>query len=246
MAIKRLKKFWARIVDFLKGLFQFSELDSLPQGPDTKEKRESFFRWLIKIEKIPEGHYSDQVGEGKNKPTSSVFGVQHTKHIWRMAIILITGIITAVIIRNLLIPATFGREGHFRYESIMEYMSLPVIYAGNQFCMGCHSGESEDKEKGRHQSLSCEICHGPALRHISSGEKIADMPIERNYQLCARCHQKLLARPRDFPQVDLREHLIEQGIPIGEKIPPSICLTCHDPHDPLQESSEPIGGQDEK
>lgn len=166
--------------------------------------------------------------------------MEHTKHLWRAGIILIAMVIGAVIFRNFLIPESFGMTGHYRYDSIGEYMDKEVRHLGSKSCSKCHRDKMEEKMAGRHAAVSCENCHGPnkfnaTTFHAEGGEKVANMPVKGSYELCQLCHEQMSARPKDFPQVNIREHLRDQDIMVKENIPKKICFLCHSPHDPLSE-----------
>ena len=61
------------------------------------------------------------------------------------------------------------------------------------------------------------------------GEILAEMPTRRTRELCELCHRRLHSRPSEFPQINVREHLQENG---GE-LTPDACFECHDPHSPI-------------
>ena len=61
--------------------------------------------------------------------------------------------------------------------------------------------------------------------------KLADMPIDRSKEVCERCHQYLISRPKDFPQQVVAEHFEAMGIEDME----SPCIDCHNPHRPEME-----------
>ncbi|HUT53679.1 MAG TPA: cytochrome C [bacterium] len=161
--------------------------------------------------------------------------MEHSKHIWRVFILLAVGVVFVVSGRHFLVPASFGKMGHFRFDSIGEYMAKPVMHGNDASCRKCHQDKYDAHEMGKHAAVRCENCHGPLALHVANGEKSADAQVVRSWELCAWCHQPLQARPKDFPQVDFREHLISEDIPVKGTIPPKICFMCHDPHDPLQE-----------
>ncbi len=74
------------------------------------------------------------------------------------------------------------------------------------------------------------MCHAPLGTHVVEGEVIAEMRRTRTHDLCALCHQQLVARPPTFPQVVLADHVAERGGELSEEI----CLECHDAHDPSE------------
>ena len=159
--------------------------------------------------------------------------MEHTKHLWRAGAIAVFLTLAALLVRHLLVPESFGVDGFYRYDSLGEFMSKPVIHGGQASCEPCHSEQFETKMAGSHASVTCEVCHGPLARHVAEGAKTADMPVIRSHRLCAWCHQELVARPADMPQVDIVEHLRDfEMIPEDGALPEGICAECHDVHDP--------------
>lgn len=162
--------------------------------------------------------------------------MEHTKHIWRAVLLLLILGGAGVGARHFMIPESFGDQGFFRYGSLGDYMSLPVIHGGRGSCTACHEEIATAKSEGKHAGLNCESCHAPVTVHADDDEKLADMPTNPSVALCANCHQILDARPDTMPQVDIRAHLEEIGvISAGEDIPESACVVCHDVHSPSLE-----------
>jgi len=158
--------------------------------------------------------------------------MEHTKHIWRVVLLLGLLCSAVVVVRHFLIPESFGEHGFFRYASLAEFMAKPIVHGAPDSCRPCHEEQAKAKGEGAHAPVSCEVCHGPLMLHAQGGEKIADMPIDRSQRLCATCHTVLPARPADMPQVDFWEHL-ELGR--GEPIPDRVCGLCHESHAPAAE-----------
>ena len=156
--------------------------------------------------------------------------MEHSKHIIRAVLLLVMSAVGFVLVRYFAIPETFGDYGHYRAASVQEYRQYPALHGAPGACAECHDEEGETHAEGAHEKVPCETCHAPLGDHIDqSGEKFADMPKRRTYELCAWCHQKLVARPKDFPQVVIPDHVTEQGVEMSEEI----CLECHDDaHDP--------------
>jgi hypothetical protein len=159
--------------------------------------------------------------------------MEHTKHIWRAVLLLLLLGLSAVAGRHFLIPPSFGTQGFYRYDSLAEYMAKPVIHGPANACRECHQPIVESEIKGKHASQSCEGCHAPLSVHVADNKKIADMPSKGSNEWCANCHGKLRARPQTFPQIDVTEHLVKNGvISAGDPIPKNACTTCHDVHSP--------------
>ncbi len=157
--------------------------------------------------------------------------MEHTKHIWRVTLLLLVVLFCTVVLRHFLIPESFGREGHYRYASLTEFMAQPPVHGSRTSCAACHESEQAARDESPHATVSCAGCHAPVSRHAKGGEKIADMPSNASYRGCINCHRKLRARPQAIKQIEPRKHLEDLGvIETGEKIPDRSCLVCHDPH----------------
>jgi hypothetical protein len=140
-----------------------------------------------------------------------------------------------------------------------------MFYGGNESCQSCHEDvslveavtieveeefaddfedEIEDEyDEGseivmvfEHKTLNCESCHGPLVDHAEGDEKIGDAIVmdKSNWQ-CMNCHAKLISRPVDYPQftedVEKHQDLAEQ----------TLCMKCHDPHDPTEQEGTDEG-----
>ncbi|MBI2434443.1 MAG: cytochrome C [Candidatus Hydrogenedentes bacterium] len=157
--------------------------------------------------------------------------MEHTKHLWRAFLILLVLGVAGIFVRHFLIPESFGEQGFYRYTSLGEFKEKPVIHGAVGSCTSCHQEIADTKTAGKHASVSCEVCHAPESVHAAGGQKIADMPTNPSHTLCATCHQFLEARPKEFPQVDVTQHLIDLGVMAkGEAIPDGACIVCHQPH----------------
>jgi len=157
--------------------------------------------------------------------------MEHTKHIWRAALLLLALLLSAVVVRHFMIPESFGREGHYRYSSLTEFMAQPIVHGSRTSCADCHEEEQDAQDDGPHAPVACAGCHAPVSRHAKGEEKTADMPSDRSYHSCINCHQKLRARSQAVSQIETRKHLEDVGVlDPGEEIPDQSCLVCHDPH----------------
>ena len=116
---------------------------------------------------------------------------------------------------------------------IADFEAKPVIHGGADSCLPCHQKEVDGAKKGKHATNACEGCHGPVTAHVKDNAKFANATVDKSMDLCTRCHEKLQARPKEFPQIVPGEHLVKVGaISAGEAIPKDACLTCHDAHSP--------------
>lgn len=143
-----------------------------------------------------------------------------TEHLLRVLLLLVLGVVGFLLVRREVIPAEFGKYGHFRPAALDDIRARPVKFAGHEVCEACHSDEAEAKAKGKHASVSCEACHGPLARHAADPASLVPQ-LPDTAVLCARCHEANHAKPTSFPQVVTAEH--SNGLP---------CNTCHKPHSP--------------
>ena len=156
--------------------------------------------------------------------------MEHARHVFRAILVLLVVVAAVAIGRGFLVPKSYGLHGPYRADNVLEQMDVRAPrHGGVASCAACHEVQASKRAAGRHQTVSCEVCHAPLSRHVADGKRSAAMPVDRSYVLCARCHRKVLARPAKFPQVVLEQHLADQGAgPVEGKV----CLDCHDPHTP--------------
>ncbi len=122
--------------------------------------------------------------------------------------------------RHYLVPPTFGRVGHYRAAAVDSIAAQEIKYAGRQACIACHDDVGNTHSRGRHQTVACEVCHGPAARHIDNPTEVKP-PAPRRRDLCPICHGYEASRPTGFPQIDAVAHN-----------PLQPCINCHQPHQP--------------
>ena len=151
--------------------------------------------------------------------------MEHSKHLWRAAVLLAFALVGIVVGRHFLIPPSFGQAGYYRYDALFELMAKEPVHGGPDACADCHDDIAAAKASGRHAPVKCEVCHDTLASHVRDGGKIADMRINRSWELCAYCHQKLPGRPALVAQVDLLEHL---ELSPGQPLPAEACVQCHD------------------
>lgn len=156
--------------------------------------------------------------------------MEHAKHIIRAVLLLVTAVVVFVLVRHFLYPKSFGLHGHYRFDSVAEYASAVPVHGGNASCAACHEEQAGTLTRGKHASISCEVCHAPLSAHVQEEARVAPMPVDRSMQLCATCHQKLVARPKEFPQVVLPDHAVEKGAQIIS----GVCQECHHAHNPSE------------
>jgi ribosomal protein L37AE/L43A len=154
--------------------------------------------------------------------------MEHSKHIARMAILVILILVGFHIFRTLFTPKSFGRYGHYRADNVTEQMAKPVVHGENHSCSQCHEEILKEIGHGSHKSLSCESCHAPVSLHVREGELIGKMPKNISTALCLRCHEKLESRPKTFPQIVSEDHIRRAQMEMA----PDVCLRCHKAHVP--------------
>ena len=151
--------------------------------------------------------------------------MEHAKHIIRAVLLLVIVVVVLIVARHFAIPESYGGpHGQYRLDSVGEYAAQAPAHGEVGVCADCHDREAEAKSAGKHSSVSCDVCHAPLADHVQAGQRVAEMPIRRSYSLCAWCHQRLDARPAEFPQVVLPDHVTEQETQMSE----NVCLECHD------------------
>jgi hypothetical protein len=181
--------------------------------------------------------------------------LKNNSHVKRIFALLIIAGILFFVIRQLLVPDTFGVLGHYRAASLKDLLNLEQIYQRRDVCSQCHDDIYAIHQKDVHYDVQCENCHGPGNVHVAdivkflkqSNQKpttsgkyskealkvvpatLAQMPKEYTLEGCLYCHRKLESRPRDFAQIDPKEHF--RALHVTDD---SIrCVECHNPHEPL-------------
>ncbi|MCB2220734.1 MAG: hypothetical protein KQI35_10090 [Bacteroidetes bacterium] len=124
--------------------------------------------------------------------------------------------------RYLLVPESFGEQGHYRFNSVAENKDLSLQYAGRDACAECHDDKALEMESDMHAGLSCEICHGPGMVHYDN-PKAGQLIIPDQREHCGLCHATNLTRVDKIAQVDLADHNPDQK-----------CIECHNPHLPWE------------
>jgi hypothetical protein len=151
------------------------------------------------------------------------------KHVVRAGLLLCFGVVALVLGRSLFLPESWAQFGSYRGANVAEQRDHPVRHGGNESCRACHEEESDTLAEAGHESLACESCHAPLAVHARGDETIGEMPVRRSSELCNRCHQALDARPAQFPQINPKQHVEENG----EQLSATVCFECHEAHSPL-------------
>jgi hypothetical protein len=128
-----------------------------------------------------------------------------------------------LLLRNFLVPDTFGQYGHYRGASLIENAQNEIHYAGQQACFECHQNVEDLKAQDVHSEIHCETCHGPGQKHSEKGDTTGYVrPAGREF--CGICHVMNAAKQKNaIIQIDLKEHYIEKQ-----------CIECHNPHKPWE------------
>jgi len=145
---------------------------------------------------------------------------QDAAHLGRVAVVFVCALIAFLLLRQALVPAEFGRYGHYRAGALDDNRQRPLRHAGHEACTPCHEAVVTLKGQGKHAGVACEACHGPLFQHVEGmGDPNPTRPVVA--KLCRRCHEADAAKPKKFPQVVLAEH--SGG---------AACNSCHQPHKP--------------
>lgn len=142
------------------------------------------------------------------------------EHLVRMAGIFAVAIAAFLGLQLLLVPETFGVDGHYRAAAVPEVAARPPVYAGRAVCATCHKEQADTKASGKHAALGCEGCHGALMRHALAPADHKPSELDAR-SLCASCHEASAGRPKLVRQVHTEEH--SGG---------AVCVECHQPHSP--------------
>lgn len=146
--------------------------------------------------------------------------LRESEHLVRLAVVAAVLVVAFLGIRKAVVPAGFGKYGHYRAPALDEISARPISFAGHEACEGCHDEQSKTKSQGKHVQVACEGCHGPLAGH--AGDPMANKAMKPDpATLCVRCHEADSAKPKTFPQVISRDHA--GGVS---------CISCHNPHSP--------------
>lgn len=159
---------------------------------------------------------------------------RYNAHLIKLIIAMVVVGIGGWLAKQAFTPESMGQYGHYRGTDIEDQKLVPVRLGTNDSCFQCHRPVRTIHKAGVHQTVSCEVCHGPYGNHIGENDqKIGTLPVKRGdeiTQLCLRCHNKVIqARPREFiKMVGMPEHLEEMKVRMTHN-----CSQCHMVHDPL-------------
>ena len=141
-------------------------------------------------------------------------------HVVKVVLLFVLALGSFIAIRWWFLPADFGVYGFYRAGALDDNRAHPLVHAGREACVDCHSDVVESRRGSRHAAIGCESCHGPLAAH-ASGADDAKPTLPDTRTTCVRCHTAKAGKPAGFPQVD-----------VGEHAPEGACTTCHQPHHP--------------
>ncbi|MEI6575245.1 MAG: cytochrome c3 family protein [Bacteroidota bacterium] len=128
-----------------------------------------------------------------------------------------------LLVRSYLVPASFGKYGHYRGDALAENAARIPKYSGQDSCSDCHSKIVDAKALDVHAGLACETCHGPGDIHVHKARN-TPMPKVGTRNFCGICHEKNKAkRKENIPQLAMAKHYPEKN-----------CIDCHNPHAPWE------------
>lgn len=138
----------------------------------------------------------------------------------RVGFLLIIVLVTFALVREALIPGSFGQYGRFRGDSLQENVAFAAMYAeGINTCRTCHQDVFNEYSVAQHAGIDCQTCHGAGEKH-SAKPKAYTLKIDDPKSLCASCHTSIAGR---------REEQIAT-VNIGMHSGGVNCIMCHNPH----------------
>lgn len=143
------------------------------------------------------------------------------EHLLRVAGLFVAAILVFMLFKALLVPADFGRYGHYRAGALDDNRAHPVAFAGRATCGACHDEAARTLAQGRHAIVGCEACHGALFAHAEGADAAAAKPTRPDAGVCSVCHAPDVAKPAGFPQAR-----------VGEHADAGTCLECHKAHHP--------------
>lgn len=125
----------------------------------------------------------------------------------------------AVLVVGAATSSLYAQYGFHPEANAQAWADRPPGYADSVACAECHAVEQVTLRASRHESVSCEGCHGPAAAHASASPAASVHVSSPADGMCATCHERVIGRPASFPQLDPGTHY--------DPVP---CLRCHDTH----------------
>lgn len=141
--------------------------------------------------------------------------------ILRLVILTVVVVVVYGIARILMTPASYGDYGAYRGDALGEIAAAKPVFSGMKTCDECHSEVLETLAQFKHQTFSCESCHGPSREHANDPDQNPPK-VKFSDNDCLHCHLPDPSRPPWLKQVDPIDHYR------GNKR----CTDCHPPHSP--------------
>ncbi len=143
------------------------------------------------------------------------------EQIHRLVIVLAILVGATLLVRFVIIPRSLVSTDLHWAETTQRELAKPVKFAGASACQDCHDDVATKKAQGFHKNVSCESCHGPAVKHTEDPGAVKPAA-PRDRKFCPVCHAYDPSRPTGFPQINPTAHN-----------PLKACISCHKPHDPV-------------
>jgi len=150
------------------------------------------------------------------------------RHTFRIFGLITVAVAAALVLRSLLVPDSFGEHEHLQAAAVADALEPDVHHVGKTTCAECHDELADLHAKDAHAWVQCETCHGSGTLHVDA-DGDGDIHRPDGKDACLVCHRLLLARPGEFAQVKVEEHYRFVGV----EDPATLCIDCHDPHEPL-------------
>ena len=94
--------------------------------------------------------------------------LRSTEHLLRVAVLLVLGLVAFFLVRQAVIPAEFGKYGHFRPGALDDIRAHPVKFAGHEACEACHSDEAAAK-RADPEMIGQDGQHGDGAEAVDIG-----------------------------------------------------------------------------
>jgi len=145
------------------------------------------------------------------------------KLIFRLLLSFLVFVGVFILIQRSLTPDSFGKNGHYRANSLNDNKMRTSYFKGEKSCTECHQDVFDLKETDVHSGVRCESCHPPQIE-AATDCKVKPPIIKGTIEFCAQCHATNLGRlKKGVPQLDFKEHYENQN-----------CIECHNPHAPWE------------
>ena len=151
-------------------------------------------------------------------------------HVWRPLFVVLGLVAFILIVRLFYVPKDFGIQdqgymyGFHRLGNEKEWKSMKVNYKHDiEYCKGCHEDKVTSLQSSPHTIIPCEDCHGPAMDHPDNPPKLT---IDKSREQCLRCHA--------FLPYPTSGRVVINGIDPEKHNPGVECVSCHNPHNPME------------